>query len=152
MTLDARGVGQARMIAEALRGGAGPAAQQSIVDALAEAEAARGTDVEAPHVAAEKAGRMEVLLSGETIAGSGPDGSANRVAAAAAPEIESTSSGVDRRTGSAEGGAGKGDGEGRGPAVEVDPALVQKFLQTKEESLKLLLEDFGGQVQVGKYM
>ncbi len=34
--------------------------------------------------------------------------------------------------------------------MEVDPALVQKFLQTKEESLKLLLEDFGGQVQVGK--
>ncbi len=138
------------MVAEALRGGAGPAAQRSIVDALAEAEAARGADGEAPPAAAAKAGRTELLRSGDTVAGSGPDGGASRADAAAAPEIESTISAVDRRSGSAEGGRGRGDGEGRGPAMEVDPALVQKFLQTKEESLKLLLEDFGGQVQVGQ--
>jgi hypothetical protein len=138
---------QARMVAEALRGGAGPVAQRSIVEALAEAEAADAADGERPRSAATAAAAKEIKSADPgQVAGSG---SQPVVAAAVTAVAEGGSSPavVKRPSVPGEGGSENRDGKGRGAGVDVDPVLVQKFLQTKEESLKLLLEDFGGQVR-----
>jgi hypothetical protein len=139
---------QARMVAEVLRGGAGPVAQRSIVEALAEAKAADGADGEQPRSAATAAAAKENKAADPgQVAGSGSQPVAAAAVTAAAEGGSSSPAVVERPAVPEEGGSENWDGKGREAGVDVDPVLVQKFLQTKEESLKLLLEDFGGQVR-----
>ena len=158
---------QARMVAEALRGGTAAlgAPQRSIVDMLAAGgggdEAARGGDgFPGAQMAAADGLRGAGAAQPERVASGAREGRADasespvvaRAPPVAAAHESQAAAATDRAPAAAASGAHAAVGADSVGAprakLEVDRALVQRFLDTKDgagEPMKLLLEDFGGQ-------
>ena len=143
---------QARMVAETLRNGsAAQESQRSIVDMLSAGDDKKQSGDSAQTAAADAPHRLmaagpPVIAPGGQTAGDAaqavvrvsPGSAVQSHAAAVADQTPATASDLHSPV----------QKDAQGAKLEVDRALVQRFLDTKDgdgEPMKLLLEDFGGQ-------